>query len=340
MADLVSSISGVVAMAVAGRTAAALLVFATVAMATWAAGATVARRRSGMIRLLGDYTDTDTAGVGTRPDQLAGSSSRLVRGAAVLTARMATRARMSARLDAKLEEADVPLRSSAVVLLTLLGATLVSLVSLVATGSVVSIVFVLAIAGCAPFVWLQTLIRRRRRAFESQLPEVLRMLSGALRSGYSLSQGMQSVAGEIAEPISSELRRALAQARLGESIDEALAEAGRRMHNRDWEVAVCAIRIQREVGGNLAELLNGVADTMVSRERLRRDVRTLTAEGRLSALVLGALPPAIGLMMFLRNPEYISVLFTEPLGRVLLGGSSLLVATGFVWIRRTVRIEL
>jgi len=112
------------------------------------------------------------------------------------------------------------------------------------------------------------------------------------------------------------------------------------MTSPDFSWAVMAIRIQREVGGNLSELLLTVADTMVQRERLRRDVAALTAEGKISAIVLGILPVGIGGAMYVINPGYINVLFTERLGNFMLGGAVLLASGGFFWMKKTIEIEV
>ena len=123
------------------------------------------------------------------------------------------------------------------------------------------------------------------------------------------------------------------------AVDDALDAVAERMNSEDFEWAVMAIRIQREVGGNLAELLMSVSETMVQRERLRRDVAALTAEGRMSAWVLGMLPPGIGLVMFMMNREYISRLFSG-LGLWILVGAVVSMLIGFVWMKKTITIEV
>ena len=128
-------------------------------------------------------------------------------------------------------------------------------------------------------------------------------------------QGVEAVSQEVAEPMGLELRRVVTEARLGRPLEEALDGVAERMASPDFAWAVMAIRIQREVGGNLSELLLTVADTMIQRERLRRDVAALTAEGRMSAIVLGVLPIGLGLVMFVINPEYTSKLFDTTAGQ-------------------------
>ena len=128
-------------------------------------------------------------------------------------------------------------------------------------------------------------------SFTKQLPDTLNLLRGTLRAGFSLMQGIEAIASEVGDPMGVELRRVLAEARLGRPLDGALSDMATRLRSPDFEWAVMAIGIQREVGGNLAELLENVAETMRARERLRRDVKALTAEGRMSAIVIGIMPP-------------------------------------------------
>jgi tight adherence protein B len=137
-----------------------------------------------------------------------------------------------------------------------------------------------------------------------------------------------------------ELQRTLSEARLGRPIEDALQDLADRMGSPDYEWAVMAIRIQREVGGNLAELLQTVAETMIERERLRRDVNSLTAEGKISAIVLGILPIGLGLFLFFVNPDYMRVLFHRTAGRYLLGGSIVLAVVGYYWMMQMIKIDI
>ena len=132
----------------------------------------------------------------------------------------------------------------------------------------------------------------------------------------------------------------LAEARLGRSLEQSLDEMAGRMGSPDFAWAVMAIRIQREVGGNLAELLRTVAETMIARERLRRDVKSLTAEGRISAIVLGILPVGLGFAMYFINPGYMKVLFHDGMGQALLIGSIILAVGGFYWMKKMIEIEV
>jgi tight adherence protein B len=153
-------------------------------------------------------------------------------------------------------------------------------------------------------------------------------------------QGVEAVSQEVSEPMGHELRRVVTESRLGRPLEESLQASADRMQSADFQWAVMAIGIQREVGGNLAELLLTVGDTMTQRERLRRDVSALTAEGKISAIVLGLLPVGLGLAMWLMNPDYIAVLFDTTLGNILLGGAILLAGIGFYWMKKVIEIDI
>src|SRR6476659_1396303 len=131
-----------------------------------------------------------------------------------------------------------------------------------------------------------------------------------------------------------ELRRVVTEARLGRPLEEALDGVAERMASPDFAWAVMAIRIQREVGGNLSELLLTVAETMVARERLRRDIRSLTAEGRVSAMVLGFLPIGLGFAMWVINPDYVGRLFDTTAGNIMIGVALVAMAVGFFWMKK------
>ena len=147
------------------------------------------------------------------------------------------------------------------------------------------------------------------------LPDTLQLLSGTLRAGYSMMQGVEAVSQEVSEPMGRELRRVVTEARLGRPLEESLDAVAERMDSPDFGWAVMAIRIQREVGGNLSELLMTVADTMTQRERLKRDVKSLTAEGRISAYVLAALPVLLGFAMWGSTPTTCPPCSTRRLAR-------------------------
>jgi tight adherence protein B len=197
------------------------------------------------------------------------------------------------------------------------------------------------VAGFAvPNALLQVRIDRRKRAFAEELPDTLQMIVSSLRSGFTLQHGIEASVRDTSGPVAAELRRALSETRLGAELEDALEGVGTRTGNPDMRWLTMAIKLQREVGGSLSEVLQTTADTMREREQLRRSVRALSAEGRLSATVLVAMPLVIGTWMLLFRTEYIRPLYTQPLGLVLLGAAAVLMVLGTLWLRAVVRVEV
>lgn len=183
-------------------------------------------------------------------------------------------------------------------------------------------------------------ISRRRRAFSDQLPDVLQFVAGSLHSGFSLAQGVDAVVRESPQPAASELSRAVARSRIGVPLDEALDTVADRMDSRDLKWTVIAIRTQREVGGNLAEVLGHTVETMRDRASIRRHVRGLSAEGRLSAYVLIALPIIVGGWLFLTSRSYVRPLYTTGPGIIMMTVAVILMVVGSVWMRKLATVEV
>jgi tight adherence protein B len=243
------------------------------------------------------------------------------------------------KVEQLLEQAKLPLRPAEFLVYFPLATIVVAIFSFLLFGPTLAIVITAAMLA-SPYIVLKRLSGTRLKKFQEQLPDALNLLAGSMRAGFSFMQGLEAVADEASEPIRGELQRAFTEARLGRPIEEALDEAALRMESRDLSWAVMAIRIQREVGGNLAELLDTVAETMTHRERLRREIKSLTAEGRMSAIVLSIFPPAFALMLFVLQPGYMNLLFQETIGIVCTIGGAILSVIGWFWLSRIVKIEV
>ena len=191
-----------------------------------------------------------------------------------------------------------------------------------------------------PWFWLGFKRSRRIKAFNGQLAGCLQLMAGSLKAGLSLAQALDTVVREGQEPLAGEFRRALVEARLGVQVEDALESIGERMKSADFEWTVMAIRIQREVGGNLSELLLNVAATLRERDFLRRQVKALSAEGRFSAYILLALPPGIILYMSVSNPVYLSPLIHTPMGYVMLAAMVTLMVLGSVTMKKLIKVEV
>jgi tight adherence protein B len=324
-----------------GKWIVVLLVLAAAALLAYGLIAVIVREPSDMAIALRPYSPE--AKIAERDDDENRSRSLATTGvikrAVEMTGRMAAKRGLLIRVEEALERGNLPLRPAEALFFWLASAVIVPMLGLfLARGPGFVGGFVLAVL--LPPAVVNYLAGRRRRLFTSLLPDMLQLVAGSLRAGYSLLQGVEAVSQEVSEPMASELKRVLAEARLGRPLEQALEECGARMSSKDFEWAVMAIRIQREVGGNLAELLSTVSETMISRERLRREVRALTAEGRMSAIVLGLLPAGLGVVMYMVNPGYMSVLFHNSLGKMMFIGSIILAVFGFWWMKKTIEVEV
>jgi tight adherence protein B len=321
-----------------GKFLIALLALAAAGMIAWALLMLVIRDDPSTLRsALQPYSDEAPRAEGER-DETSLAESALVRRAVGMTARIARERGVLDALEKKLEQADLPLRAAEALFFTMVFGVVVIVAAALLGGAPGGILAVFAVA-LLPIGILNFMAARRRRLFASQLPDMLQLLAGSLRAGYSLLQGVDAVAQEVSDPMGQELRRVLAEARLGRPLEDALEDAAERMASADFSWAVMAVNIQREVGGNLAELLDTVSDTMIQRERLRREVKALTAEGRVSAIILGLLPVGLGFMIYASNRAYIEKLFSG-LGLALLAGSGVLALFGFMWMKKIVDIEI
>ena len=324
-----------------GKAVIALLVLAAAALFVYGIALVVMRGKdpSRLEAVLSPYTDADEGLENGERSEISLADSAFIKRAVDATGRFANDRGILDVLEKKLEQADLPLRPAEALFFYLAAVGVISVLGLV-LGKLMGLLFAVVVVGLGPILVLSLMAGRRRRKFASQLPDTLQLLAGSLRAGYSLLQGVDAVAQEVDDPMGSELRRVLAEARLGRPLEDALEDASERMASDDFSWAVMAVRIQREVGGNLAELLDTVSETMISRERLRREVRSLTAEGRVSAVVLGILPIIMGALMFSLNPDYIRKLFETGMGQVMSIGAAVLAGIGFYWMKKCVEIEI
>jgi tight adherence protein B len=254
---------------------------------------------------------------------------------------LANNKNLEARISAALEAAGLDLRP-AEWLLFRAGAGVVGalLGVLIGAGNIVLGALVFLIAVIAPTIYLKFKAGRRLKAFSSGLADTLQLMSGSLSAGLSLAQSIDTIVREGADPISSEFRRVVIETRLGVTLEDSMEGVAERMQSRDFAWVVMAIRIQREVGGNLAELLLTVAATLREREYLRRHVRGLSAEGRLSCYVLGGLPPGFMLYLAVSKPDYVKPMYTTPIGWILVAAMSVLLGAGIFWMSKLAKVDV
>jgi len=193
---------------------------------------------------------------------------------------------------------------------------------------------------CLPYLYLRRRKARFIQIFEEQLPEAIDLLGRAIRAGHPLSAGLKMAAEEATEPVAGQFRRVFEEQRFGIPFEDALMGLADRIDLVDIRILVTAILIQREVGGNLAEVLDKIAHTIRARFTIRRQLRVYTAQGRFSGYVLAVLPIAVGSAIFVINREYMMILFQDRVGRLLLVAAVMLQILGYLWIRRIVSIEI
>jgi Flp pilus assembly protein TadB len=244
------------------------------------------------------------------------------------------------RLSARLELAAVARRPAEWVLLGGCVAIVIAAAVSVLTNVIIGVLVGALVGWLGMRMLLSFLIRRRRGAFAEQLPDLLQILASSLMSGFSLPQALDAAVREAAQPAGGEFARALAEARLGADLEDCLETIADRMGSADLRWTVMAIRIQRGIGGNLAEVLTTTVGTIRERGYLRRHVRALSAEGRLSAYILIALPLLVGGLLFIIEPKYMRPLYTTRVGELMLAGAAVLVVAGTALMRQMINIEV
>jgi tight adherence protein B len=197
-----------------------------------------------------------------------------------------------------------------------------------------------AAGGLGPYIMFRRRRSRRFYRFEEQLPDAIDMLGRAIRAGHPLSSGLKMVADEAKDPVAGEFRRTHEEHRFGLAFEDAMLAMADRVGIVDVRILVTAILIQREVGGNLAEVLDNLASVIRARFNIRRQLRVYTAQGRFSGYVLAVLPIAVGTAIYSLNPSYMKLLFTDPMGKLMVTLAVIFQIIGFLWIRKIVNIEI
>lgn len=243
-------------------------------------------------------------------------------------------------MDLRMQQADWPLLGSEYEVILLIGGVVTGIVTLALT-----LRPLIALAGGAGaiilgMIYLNIHISRRQKAFVNQLGDMLIMVANALRAGFSFMQAFELIAKEMDEPIGREIQKVLTEVNIGSTLETALENMQRRVQSPDLELVVTAVLIQRQVGGNLAQILDTINDTINERIRMRREVMALTAQGRLSGIVLAALPIGLAAVLSVINPDYLKPLIQEDMGRMALAGGILMEIVGLWVIHKIVDIKI
>ncbi len=247
--------------------------------------------------------------------------------------------------------ADVKLRVSEYMVLQVLVAFVTAAVAYFVLNANIVLVIVAFVVGLRlPRMYIGYMANRRLHTFEGQLSDTLNLWVNAIRSGYSVLQGMEAIATELPAPVSKEFERVVQEVRLGLSLEQGLANMLRRMPSEDLDLIITAVNIQREVGGNLAEILDIISYTIRERVRIKGEIRTLTAQGRLTGWIISLLPVGLALVLYSINPEYGGQMLVKeppflipgvfPCGWLVLGLGGLMIVFGVLAIRKVVDIEV
>jgi tight adherence protein B len=242
-------------------------------------------------------------------------------------------------LQLLLERADLPLRTVEFAWLLIGCSFVLAVLAAIISGGALAILACFLIGGFVPYlvVWMKA--KRRMRAFEDQLPDLLITMAASLKAGHSFKQGIQSVVDEGQDPAAKELRRVITDTQLGRPMDAALQETADRIGSKNFSFVITAVNIQRQVGGSLAGLFDMVADTVRDRQQFARKIRSLTAMGRMAAYVLIGLPFFIALAMTVLNPTYMDPLFHTHTGHMLIMGGLTMMAFGSLILKKIVSFK-
>lgn len=271
-------------------------------------------------------------------DAKAGALERTAAGATDLVTRAVARSGRSQRMEYALDRAGV--RRTLPEFLLIVGAITLAAVAVgtLINGLLLGILLgVLIVVAAGATIGLRA--ERRRRRFADQLDDLTQLLATNLRAGHSLLQSLSALSGEIEEPARSELTRVVNQVRVGRDLGEAIDECAQRMASEDFTWVAQAIAIHRRVGGNLADVLDTVSFTIRERNQVRRQVHALSAEGRMSAVILMALPILVGTALSLLNPIYLRTFTQSSLGYAMLGSCLVLMTLGGLWLWRLTQVE-
>ena len=239
-----------------------------------------------------------------------------------------------------IERSGVKATPSGIVVASLALAIAGALIAALLTTQVLARLVAGIVGAVLPFVYLRYRAARRMKRFEEQFPEALDLLSRAIRAGHAFQTAMGMVADEMPEPVGPEFKKAFDQQNFGLPVKEALNQLADRITLLDVRFFVTAVTIQRETGGNLAEILDNLAHVVRERFKILRQVRVHTAHGRFTGYVLLALPAALAIGLSYINPQFMGPLFRERLGQMMIGGGLVLQTVGFFWIRQVIKIEV
>ncbi|QHE51399.1 type II secretion system F family protein [Pontibacillus sp. HMF3514] len=246
----------------------------------------------------------------------------------------------SSKLEALIKKSGLPIKPEEYLFFQLISVFLVGMLLFLISGDLVMLFIGAPIGYFIPLWFIKKKIKDRVKAFNEGLPDMLTTMIGSMRAGFSLPQSLQTVVEEGEAPIKDEIELVLKEMQYGSTLEDSLNGLYERMPSKDLELMVQAIIIQRTVGGNLATVLDKIVNTIRDRTKIQRQITTLTAQGRLSGVVIGLLPVALAFILYLIEPDYIGALFSHPIGMIMLAGGAVSGTVGFFMIKKITTIEV
>ena len=243
-------------------------------------------------------------------------------------------------LDFKLQQAGIPLLGTEFMALLLLSAVVIGAIAAVIAKKWYAGILAAIIVVAVEYIYVLVRIERRSTSFTNQLGDCLMMVANALRAGFSFLQAMEMISKEMEPPISEEFQHVMRDIGLGATVERALDDMEKRVGSPDFSLVVTAVLIQQQVGGDLAQILDTISETIQDRIRMRREVKTLTTQGRMSGWILILTPIALALFMTSSNPNYLDPLFHHPIGQMILAVTITMEIIGAIVINRIVDIEI
>lgn len=244
------------------------------------------------------------------------------------------------RIKTKLVQAYIKMKPIEFIELSLLAGIITAVVVHMLMGKGLLNILAFIIGYRIPNVIIETIRKKRAKQLNKQLPQALSLISNGLRAGFSFSQAMAVVSREMEAPIADEFSKVLRDNSYGKNMDEALNELGKRTADEDLDIFITTLLIHLQVGGDLSEILDTISETIRERVKLKGDIRTLIAQSQMSAVVIGILPVGIAAVLFMLNPGYMGVMFSNPIGLMMLGVAGIMMLIGAFFLTKIVKVKI
>lgn len=248
--------------------------------------------------------------------------------------------RVPDKLKAAVMTAGLPLRSEEFTMIWISAIILPALIVYTVTSNFLISIAAIAAGAVLPLLYLKIMKKRRQDLFGVQLGDALMLISNGLRAGFSFEQVLETVSKELPDPISSEFSRVTRELKMGMTLESSLTSMTERMENTDLRLLTSAVLIQRQVGGNLADILDTISVTIQDRIRIKNNIKALSAQGRISGLIVGAIPIVLFLALSTINPEYMQMFYESLLGKIMLVVAVIMEVVGFIVIRKMIKIDV